>query len=893
MSWGNLSNWLSGDSRSRELRDTRQGWSDAEALWRASPLSGGLNDIVLGYMREAMRRADRLPALPILIALADATEDILLAEDIQAAEAMWHAIENDVEVASNFRQMLVRRKRWSANFDQMSGIARDRFLDAYEGLFRALPEAGFGAWRETEDAFGVPLVELLESPADAIHQLLLFPYDDDTMRLGLFQRLKEQLATNMLVASGFRPDDNIHERADRLVMPQSQKGKSPTDLARLYLAGTPLLSVLELPVPFHIPEEARFEHCHIVGGTGHGKTQLMQRMIHADLTAAQRGRRSVVVIDSQGDLINKLVRLALFDPDAPDSLADRLVLIDPADIEFPAALNLFDAHLERLQGYRAVDRERVLNGVIELYEVFFGAMLGAELTQKQGVIFRYLARLMVTIPGATIHTLMRLMEDGKPFKPHMEKLEGSARYFFETEFFHPSFAATKKQILKRLWGVLSTPAFERMFAQEANKLDLFEAMNDGKIILVSTAKDLLKSDGSALLGRFFIAMLAQAALERSTIAAEDRTPTFVYVDEAQEYFDDSIETILNQARKYRVGLTLAHQTLDQLSPRLRSAIHSNTSLKCVGGVSAKDARALADELHTTSEFIESMKRRHGRSEFAVWLKQMTPQAIRLSVPLGFLERQPLLTEEAFEEVLDANRERYCGTLDDVLGFDLGPEIKPAALDAPSEASPPTREAPSRGRSPEEPPYTPEPTRPRAPVSRSSSEPRELGKGGSQHRYVQHLVKGLAEERGFRAVIEEAVEGGQIDVALYREDLSIACEISVTSTPQYEAQNLAKCSQGRFSRVFAIAADTKRLKAIETAAKARLSEEEMSCIDFLTPEHVAAALDAFAAPSEEASVVRGYRVKVSRTIVGADEAKDRRSAIARVIAQSMRGLPQDE
>lgn len=893
MSWGNLSNWLSGDSRSRELRDTRQGWSDAEALWRASPLSGGLNDIVLGYMREAMRRADRLPALPILIALADATEDILLAEDIQAAEAMWHAIENDVEVASNFRQMLVRRKRWSANFDQMSGIARDRFLDAYEGLFRALPEAGFGAWRETEDAFGVPLVELLESPADAIHQLLLFPYDDDTMRLGLFQRLKEQLATNMLVASGFRPDDNIHERADRLVMPQSQKGKSPSDLARLYLAGTPLLSVLELPVPFHIPEEARFEHCHIVGGTGHGKTQLMQRMIHADLMAAQRECRSVVVIDSQGDLINKLVRLALFDPNAPDSLADRLVLIDPADIEFPAALNLFDAHLERLQGYRAVDRERVLNGVIELYEVFFGAMLGAELTQKQGVIFRYLARLMVTIPGATIHTLMRLMEDGKPFKPHMEKLEGSARYFFETEFFHPSFAATKKQILKRLWGVLSTPAFERMFAQEANKLDLFEAMNEGKIILVSTAKDLLKSDGSALLGRFFIAMLAQAALERSTIPAEDRTPTFVYVDEAQEYFDDSIETILNQARKYRVGLTLAHQTLDQLSPRLRSAIHSNTSLKCVGGVSAKDARSLADELHTSADFIESMKRRHGRSEFAVWLKQMTPQAIRLSVPLGFLERQPLLTEEALEEVLDANRERYCGTLDDVLGFDLGPEMKPAAPGAPSEASPPPQEAPSREASPEESPYTPEPTRHRAPVSRPSPEPRELGKGGSQHRYVQHLVKGLAEERGFRAVIEEAVEGGQIDVALYREDLSIACEISVTSTPQYEAQNLAKCSQGRFSRVFAIAADTKRLKAIETAARARLSDEEMGCIDFLTPEHVAAALDAFAAPSDEASVVRGYRVKVSRTIVGADEAKDRRSAIARVIAQSMRGLPQDE
>ena len=136
--------------------------------------------------------------------------------------------------------------------------------------------------------------------------------------------------------------------------------------------------------------------------------------------------------------------------------------------------------LERIAGYRPVDRERVLNGVIELYETFFGSMLGAELTQKQGVIFRYLARLMVTIPDATIHTLMQLMDDGKPFKKYMDQLDGSARYFFQTEFFHPSFAATKKQILRRLWGVLSTPAFERMFAQKVEQARPFRSHERGQ-----------------------------------------------------------------------------------------------------------------------------------------------------------------------------------------------------------------------------------------------------------------------------------------------------------------------------------------------------------------------------------------------------------------------------
>jgi hypothetical protein len=492
---------------------------------------------------------------------------------------------------------------------------------------------------------------------------------------------------------------------------------------------------------------------------------------------------------------------------------------------------------------------------------------------------------MLTIPGATIHTLMQLMEDGKPFRSHMQALDGSARYFFETEFFHPTFGATKRQILKRLWGVLSTPAFERMFAQTANKLDLFAALQDGKIILISTAKDLLKEEGSQLFGRFFIALLSQAALERSTLPEHERTPTFVYVDEAQEYFDDRVETILNQARKYRVGLTLAHQTLDQLSPRLRSAIHSNTSMKCAGGVSAKDSRALADELHTTSDFIESMRRRGSRTEFAIWLKNQTPHAIRLSVPLGFVEGQPILTDEEFDELLEANRERYCGTLADVLS------LAPAARPEPEEDE--LRPRQERTRPPPETPTdrTPipsesEPTEFRA--ERSPAIPRPApptpGKGGAQHKYLQQLIKQLAEERGFRAVIEQAVAGGQVDVGLHQGDLSIACEISVTSTPQYEAQSLAKCLQAGFVRVWAIAPDAKRRKAIQLQAEARLGDDAAR-VEFLTTEELIDALDALSVPEPTEKVVKGYRVKTARKAISPTEARDRRASIARILSQS--------
>ncbi len=921
----NFKNFLVGGTRDRELRDTQAAWEETQAYWRGSPLaSTSAMDVSLALVRRAMRSAERAPALPILVTACEAVEGLYRAEDVGDIEVNWPVIETNVEAALEFRQMMVRRKRWATGFRSMSAAFEEIVLKSIEQFFNSLPECCFSDWDiARHDTFETLLIDLLDDPAEVVDGLFMLPYEDASFRLDVFNRLRELCASNLLIASGFLPTDNIRERQAKLIRAPQRTQKTGAELAQLYLNGSPLKALLDVPVPFHLPDELRFEHCHIVGGTGHGKTQLMQKMIHADLVAAQEDGRSVIVIDSQGDLINKLTRLELFAQDAPDSLADRLIVIDPADVEFPAALNLFDAHLVRVQGYSAADRERVLNGVVELYELFFGAFLGAELTQKQGVVFRYLARLMLAIPNATIHTLMKIMEDGKPFKSTMDQLDGSARYFFETEFFHPSFAATKKQILRRLWGVLSTPAFERMFTQERNKLDLFEAMNEGKIILISTAKDLLKREGSQLLGRFFIAMISQAALERSTLPERQRNPTFVYVDEAQEYFDDSVETILTQARKYRVGLTLAHQTLDQLSPRLRSSILTNTSMKCVGGTSSKDARVLADELHTTPDFIEAMKRRGERSEFAVWVKHLTGQAIRLSVPLGFLERQPTLAEEDYDALVAANRVRYCGTLVDIPTLKVAPQ--PAPPEAPTAkrepSAQPARDARAEGPDPKpdaephtpppEPapsdirPYgeftdrqassrlAPEPTSTPAPGAKSGhAEDYEFGKGGQKHRYLQKLVKDLAEQQGLLARIEAplAIGEGQVDVLIERDGVVAAVEISVSTPAEHEAANVRKCLACGYPRV-AIVLVKSKVSATNYRATLLdgLDESERGRVSFLSPEEVPDFIASLAPPpAATESVVKGYRVRTTYNDTSPEEAKARRDALARIITRSING-----
>ncbi|MEQ8401974.1 MAG: type IV secretory system conjugative DNA transfer family protein, partial [Silicimonas sp.] len=216
------------------------------------------------------------------------------------------------------------------------------------------------------------------------------------------------------------------------------------------------------------------------------------------------------------------------------------------------------------------------------------------------------------------------------------------------------FVSTRKQVLRRLYGILENQTFERMFSHPKSKLDLFAEMNAGKVILINTAKDLLKENGTEIFGRFFIAMIAQAAQERAVLARDQRMPTFVYVDEANDYFDRTIGVILSQARKYNIGLILAHQFLGQLDTRLYEAIAANTAIKFAGGVSAKDARTLAGDLRTDAAFIET----EDKLSFAAMVRGTTKRAVSIGIEAGRMEARPRMSDDERDALRDAMRERY-------------------------------------------------------------------------------------------------------------------------------------------------------------------------------------------------------------------------------------------
>jgi hypothetical protein len=140
--------------------------------------------------------------------------------------------------------------------------------------------------------------------------------------------------------------------------------------------------------------------------------------------------------------------------------------------------------------------------------------------------------------------------------------------------------------------------------------------------------------------RSFIALICQAAQERAAIPEDRRTPTFVYIDEASDYFDESMEALFNQLRKYLISITIAHQNLDQFEQKLRATVMSSTSIKMVGGLSARDASAFAKEMRCEPEFFEGIRKHEQYTEFACMVRNHTPRPIRISIPFGQMEGQP-------------------------------------------------------------------------------------------------------------------------------------------------------------------------------------------------------------------------------------------------------------
>jgi hypothetical protein len=656
--WSNLRAAFVGSLVNRERDEVKLLHGQVRNAYENSPYSEEYAEIdfVTEVVDEACARAGRVPSTALQNAMHELVWRLLMEEPVIYGMPQVPDFDHlSLAQLQEWRAFLIVKERVLGNPKHYVDVWREKIIRVLEGLTHHFPSFTFAESNtgQSPTAYTVPIIDVCTRPAEAVERTMAAMYDDDVVRAGLFNLVRRRLDDNLCRVSGLTYQEA--HRARSLVFPTSAKETSPREIAADFLAGTPFAELFMADVPFQIPEKSRFEHMHILAGTGHGKTQTIQHLLTADISRVMRGEASVVVMDSQGDLIRTISNLKVF-ADHPE----KLCLIDPHDLEHPVALNLFDMGMQRLETYSALDKERLRNSAKELLNFVLSSLLGSDMTSKQATLFDFTLALMLEIPGATIHTFRDLMQEGAlaKYQQYVAKLDDTAQDFFNKEFDvkRGQFETTKKEVVRRLYGILSNATFRRMFSHEKSKLDLFSEMNSGKVVLIDTAKDLLKENGTEVFGRFFIALIANAAQERATLHWSKRLPCFVYIDECHDYIsrDANVTGILEQARKQNVGLILAHQYLSQISQGVLESLFANTSIKFVGGVSDRDAHAIARELRCTPTFAQQQS----TGSWAAYVKNYTPTALSLKIPFGTMEALDKMGETERRTVQQHVRSRY-------------------------------------------------------------------------------------------------------------------------------------------------------------------------------------------------------------------------------------------
>jgi hypothetical protein len=369
------------------------------------------------------------------------------------------------------------------------------------------------------------------------------------------------------------------------------------------------------PLPT-ITDKHRFEHTHILGPQGSGKSTLIQELILQDLKRPDRP--AIIVIDPKGFMVDRIASLKQINP-------DDLIIIDPRDKPAPP-LNLFNV----------AGGPKVVNQAISSFDYVF-AQAGASLSPLMRPAFRFCARLMFSLPDPSIFKLMDFLEsrEGDPeFAPYIEKLtdEGAKRFFKKDFYSGKRYDATKEQVKARFQDILSMPEVMAMFNSKAQPIDFVGCLQKRKIILVNTAFEEVGLEASQLIGRYVISLVLASAFARG----RDGPPAFLYIDEFQDYVDeDATPRQLRMAREYNLGMILAHQQMfcNEFTESIRSSV-SSTTVKYCSGVSGVELSYMLKDLRCEQEFLDQQVPDHTRNvvKFACAVKGHPASSVEITYP---------------------------------------------------------------------------------------------------------------------------------------------------------------------------------------------------------------------------------------------------------------------
>ncbi|MBM3257209.1 MAG: DUF87 domain-containing protein [Candidatus Liptonbacteria bacterium] len=330
---------------------------------------------------------------------------------------------------------------------------------------------------------------------------------------------------------------------------------------------------------FGIKRKDRRRHLYIVGKSGVGKTKLLELMIRQDIAYGH----GLCLIDPHGDVVDATIDFV------PENRIEDVVIIDPTDFEYPASFN-------PLSNVDPNFKHQLTQGLIEVLEKQFGA----NWTPRLEHVFRFTCLALLDYPHATMRGMISMLTDRNYRQKVVEYIEDDmVKRFWAIEFADWSEKFDTDAIIplvNKLGQFLSDPMLRNIFGQKENKISLEQLINNKKIILINLSKGRLGEENSSFFGSMFITKIKQAGMARAGMPEKDRHDFYLYVDEFQNVVTETFENILSEARKYGLNLTVAHQYMGQLIPKVQAAVLGNVGSIVIFRVGGDDAVALKPEM---------------------------------------------------------------------------------------------------------------------------------------------------------------------------------------------------------------------------------------------------------------------------------------------------------
>jgi hypothetical protein len=329
---------------------------------------------------------------------------------------------------------------------------------------------------------------------------------------------------------------------------------------------------------FGVKRVDRRRHLYIIGKSGVGKTKLLELFIRQDVTY----NHGLCLIDPHGDVVE-----AILDYVPKDRIED-VCIIDPTDINFPASFN-------PLTNVDPMFKFQLTQGLIEVFQKQFGA----NWTPRLEHVFRFTCLALLDYPHATMRGMISMLTDRNYRQKVVEYItDDMVKRFFAIEFADWSEKFDTDAIIplvNKLGQFLSDPLLRNIFGQKQNKIDISKLMNEGKIILINLSKGRLGEENSSFLGSIFLTKIKQAGMERAAMPEKDRNDFYIYVDEFQNVVTQTFENILSEARKYGLNLTIAHQYVGQIIPKVHQAVLGNCGSVIAFRIGGEDALKMKPE----------------------------------------------------------------------------------------------------------------------------------------------------------------------------------------------------------------------------------------------------------------------------------------------------------